>query len=167
MWKTSGRPFLSPWCGRNGSGTCENPWVVVPCVSPVSGAGGDAESCWLQKSWVLFPKCCSRSLTRVIYKSDLKKKIPCSVAWCCLVPSWGRVEWLIQMFICGRGKRGTVFWATVRPCFCDTCSAKQMWVLPHLETPIRACYVVPLGSQSRISGVTPYCWMNGEGNSCV
>lgn len=27
--------------------------------------------------------------------------------------------------------------------------------------------LVPLGRESCISGVTPYCWGNGEGNSCV
>lgn len=75
MGKNYDGSFLSPCCGRSGAGTCETSWAVVPCVgglrvSPVSGAGGDAESCWLQKSWVLFPKCCSSSLTRVIYRSD-------------------------------------------------------------------------------------------------
>lgn len=55
MGKTYGGSFLSPCCGRSGAGTCETSWAVVPCVgglrvSPVSGAGGDAELCWLQKS---------------------------------------------------------------------------------------------------------------------
>lgn len=67
-------------------------------------------------------------------------------------------------------KEGKSFLAAVRPCFSDLCSAKQMWVLSHLvplEPPIRACYMVPLGRESGISGVAPYCWVNGEGNICV
>lgn len=121
------------------------------------------------------PRSCSPSAVLAALQglsTDLikKKEIPCSVAWCCVVPSWVMVEWLMQVFISGRGKRGKVFWASIRSCFSDKCSSKQMWVLSllvPLEPPIRASYMVPLGRESCISGVTPYCWGNGEGNSCV
>lgn len=86
---------------------------------------------------------------------------------CCIILGHGG---MINAGVYLKGKRGKVFWASIRCCFSDKCSSKQMWVLSllvPLEPPIRASYMVPLGRESCISGVTPYCWGNGEGNSCV
>lgn len=122
----------------------------------------------LQKSWFLFLKSCSGNLTRVSYKSDKKSyySLLSSLMLCCAI--LGQVRMIIKAVVFGKGKEGKGFlgnregYITTPSLFWGVCSAKQMQVLSlleplqgPLELTARACYVVLLGSESRVSRVTP------------